>query len=89
MQIDKQEALLREQERRKTTEEAKKKLWEQTEDVRKLKAAMFFSNVLAERKSQVDFQTASEQLNRTRDQQYHDQMVAKLQVQAATAWNAV
>ena len=60
--------------------EAEKKLWEQTEDVRKLQAAMFLSDVLAERQGQLQSQQQAKDLGTKANQQFHDFMLANLKV---------
>ena len=80
MQIDRQEALFREKECKKIVGEAKEKLWEQTEDVRKLRAAMFLSNVLAERQTQIQEGKQSEEDVRDAERQFHDHIMARVKV---------
>ncbi len=80
MQVDRQEALFREEERRRIVGEAKQKLWEQTEDVRKLRAAMFLSNVLAERQTQIQEGMEAEENVRDADRQFHGHIMARIKV---------
>lgn len=80
LQLDQQEATLKEQERQKALEIANQKLWNQTANVRELHARMFLSEVLAERIGQIQLKKKIEEIDEAEKAEFHNAMLARFAV---------
>ena len=74
--------MLRETERTKALEEANQKLWDQTDEVRKLHATMFLSHVLAERQEQLTSQKHAREAEKAVELQHHTRLISISKVSA-------
>ena len=82
LQIDRQEAEFKENERRKALEIANQKLWNQTNKVREIHARMFHSEIDAERLYQLQKKKHLVELEEAEKAEFHKAMLAQIAVRS-------